>query len=175
MDKRDTRQAPWQFRFWRFVAPGKPTECWEWQGTRNENGYGYIGAGGGSGGQIRAHRAAYTIFYGPIPDGAVVCHTCDNRACVNPDHLFAASQGENLRDMVRKGRAGQGVFRDGDDHPQHKYTDAAVRDMRELAAAGVPYAHITAKYGISRFYLSMIVRGGSRRSAGGPIRGEEAA
>lgn len=135
---------------------------------RNENGYGYLAGDGGGAKRIRAHRASYILHYGEIPEGCVVCHRCDNPACVNPAHLFAASQGDNLRDMVQKGRQGVGVFKPGH---RAQYNDEAVRTMRQLAADGVSYADICARFGTTRFYLSDLVRGRHRRAAGGPIRG----
>ena len=78
-------------------------ECWEWKGARNQYGYGIIRH---EGRVLRAHRWAWSLVNGPIPEGLVVMHSCDNRGCVNPDHLSVGTQADNLRDMWAKGRAG---------------------------------------------------------------------
>ena len=167
---RSTRKTPWQERFWRFVPEDRtPDGCWEWEGALVANGYGSLGGDAQVGKHIRAHRASYIIHHGEIPEGYVVCHRCDNRACVNPAHLFAATQGDNLRDMAQKGRE-RGRFEHGDAHSTARYSDAQVREMRELAAARVPYAEIVERFGTTRWYLSALVRGNHRRAAGGPIR-----
>lgn len=70
---------------------------WYWTGHINPNGYGYIGLGGRSAGAVTAHRAAHMLFIGPIPEGAVVDHLCRVKHCVNPAHLEAVSQAENMR------------------------------------------------------------------------------
>lgn len=74
--------------------------CWEWTGWR-AHGYGYFFH---EGKDQRAHRVSYELFVGSIPDGLVVMHSCDNRPCVNPDHLSVGTQADNVRDMVAKGR-----------------------------------------------------------------------
>lgn len=75
--------------------------CWDWLGSLNQFGYGQVSWQGKS---IGAHRAAHEVAKGPIPEGLHVMHTCDNRKCVNPEHLFLGTRSDNMRDMVAKGR-----------------------------------------------------------------------
>lgn len=83
-------------RFWNKVQ--KTDTCWLWTGSIDNLGYGRIR------GWTKAHRASWQIHFGPIPAGLNVCHSCDVRHCVRPDHLWLGTQKENVHDMIRKGR-----------------------------------------------------------------------
>ena len=86
-----------------------------------------------------AHRAAWEQEHGPIPQGKHVLHKCDNRLCVNPEHLFLGSNEENMRDKVLKGRHVPGYC-------QIKLTTEQVAEIRELCASGTPQKELAAKF-----------------------------
>jgi hypothetical protein len=88
-------------RFWRKVK--KSEGCWEWQGWRDDGGYGSIGSFGNAD-RVKTHRYSWQLHNGPIPDDLLVCHTCDNPPCVRPDHLFLGTHLDNMRDKMKKGR-----------------------------------------------------------------------
>jgi len=87
-------------RFYRNVKIGEDNECWLWLGNRNSAGYGQMTWHKQ---KYAAHRLAFELFYGK-PTKRNVCHTCDVRGCCNPKHLFEATQSENMKDCVAKGR-----------------------------------------------------------------------
>lgn len=129
-------------RFWSKVAVVPGDGCWEWiAGLKGNNGYGDFSLGVGR--NIGAHRFAWAITNGPIGDGLFVCHRCDNRKCVRPDHLFLGTAGDNNRDMFAKGRAkpttppkvwGSGLCRKGlhdITDPKNVMTGASRRRCRE--------------------------------------------
>ena len=88
-------------RFWSKVNKQGINECWEWQSRVIPEGYGQISMGKTN---KYAHRVAYELTHGEIPNGKCVRHTCDNRACVNPKHLLLGTHQDNMDDMVIRGR-----------------------------------------------------------------------
>src|SRR5438445_13527509 len=88
-------------RFWSRVATSDFDSCWNWLGRRSQYGYGQVKYHSDS---FQAHRMAYKLVNGAIPNKINVLHTCDNRACVNPKHLYLGTQIDNMRDCRIHGR-----------------------------------------------------------------------
>lgn len=138
-------------RFWSAVdqTPGQGPEgdCWEWSKGRVEKGYGRLSLGEG---EVRAHRYAYETAFGPVPDGQMVCHHCDNPPCCNPAHLFAGTHEDNMADMATKGRSLQGAR-----HHKAKLTGEDVIAIRSDARMQIEIAE---SYGVTQGLIGMIKR-----------------
>lgn len=130
--------------------------CLKWLGTLDEAGYGNVHVWNGkSKKKTKAHRAAYEVFVGPIPDGLIACHHCDNRACCNPLHLFLGTRADNNEDMLKKGRRAK--F-DGEANGRAKLTAERVREMRaEYASGGISMIDLGKKFGVNDRSVCMIV------------------
>jgi hypothetical protein len=126
--------------------------CWEFNKKTVVDGYGRIKIGGRL---VMAHRAAYEAFRGPIRDELLACHSCDNRLCCNPWHIFPGTDSDNMRDAVGKGRARQPDLR-GTRHPKARLTDEDVRTIRACVAAGQPQHSVAHSFGISQSMVSLI-------------------
>lgn len=108
------------------------TDCWTWSGAVTRKGYGRLSVDGRN---IYAHRLSYELHRGPVPDGMLVCHHCDNPPCVNPEHLFVGTAKDNHADAVAKGRMDRpdGTMPRGNQHWCAKLSEADVLAIRKGA------------------------------------------
>lgn len=146
--KRPATIAP---AFWRYVTRGDNSQCWVWQGYVSVRGYGQLTW------MYRkhmAHRVSWEIHNGAIPDGLVVCHRCDNRRCVNPDHLFLGTSADNIADMVTKGRQSK-----GEAHPKTELSEGDVAEIRRLRNLGCTLTRIASQYNVSKSTIENITTG----------------
>src|ERR1044072_9471326 len=147
--------------------------CWEWTASGNGNGYGTFTMNGK---KIRAHRFAFLLVNGQLPQGKpMVLHHCDNRACCNPEHLFAGDADDNGADMSRKGRAFAHVHPDrvvrGDKHGRRKHperfakgsrvggaklTEAIIPEIRLMSESGMRYKDIALQFGVHHSLIGLI-------------------
>lgn len=136
-------------RFWTKVQ--KTDDCWQWIGVIRPNGYGQIWNR-----EIqsmeKAHRVSWRLHFGPIPDGMYVCHRCDNRRCVRPDHLFLGAPAVNSADTAKKGRANRGEGR-----WKAKLTETMVRAIRDAHSRGATQAHLATRFGVTPGAIHLVV------------------
>jgi len=154
----------WEHNFWARIQKGGPNECWPWKrGATTPFGYGVYRRAWtkehGRGKMTGAHRLAYELKNGPIPEGMNVLHHCDNPPCCNPNHLFLGTDADNVHDCISKGRK---KWKSGAQHANAKITDEIVREARRLY---VPYNRqfggdaLARRFGISPSNMHQIIRG----------------
>lgn len=139
-------------RLWGNVERQPGDGCWVFTGARDSKGYGQIGVAGRT---VRAHRLAWELTHGPIPEGQDVLHTCDNPPCVRLDHLHLGNQQINVEEMVAKGRQARGE-RSG----RAKLTETQVREIRRLhAEEGLGARRLARRFGVIPTTITPILTG----------------
>ena len=137
-------------KFWLRVDRRGADECWPWTGAyHGKRAYGSFYFGRRE--RVAAHRFAFQLANGPIPDGMCVCHRCDVRGCVNPAHLFLGTDADNKRDMFEKGRVPS-----GERHWRSRLTTSAVEEIR---SSSEPNHVLAIRFGVCRSTVSMARRG----------------
>lgn len=119
------------------------TGCWEWQLSKSHNGYGQVFFAGTT---VRAHRLMYQNQVGSIPDEMIVCHSCDNRSCVNPSHLWLGTHAENIADRDVKGRGWKTL------------SESQIFDIHDMYKTGMWYQRELAEvFGVSRRTINHVL------------------
>jgi hypothetical protein len=141
-----------QDRFWSKV--NKTDNCWEWTGGLNQNGYGEFNPYCKN---IKAHRFSFQNHHNRlIQEGLCIMHICDNRKCVNPNHLSEGTHQDNMIDMCNKGRGNKPK---GEKHHLSKLTEKQVKEIREkYSQGGTTYKKLGEEYGVEQTVIGKIVR-----------------
>ncbi len=128
------------------------SSCWYWMGHLDKDGYGSMKI---KKKVVRAHRYSYAVHNGPILDGRIIMHSCDNPSCVNPSHLSAGTNAENSRDMVKKGRTNAPY---GESAHNSKLKNTDVIKIKELSVA-LSQSKIARIFCIDQSSVSRIISG----------------
>lgn len=145
----------WRTRFWQYVE--KSDGCWNWTGYKRR-GYGRLAVARNR--MKDAHRLSYELHAGAVPDGLYVCHHCDNRACVRPDHLYLGTQSQNIRDAYQRNRMPPKFqTQGGTGNTNAKLTWEQVREIRRIAKRRGTHAYIAERFSINIKHVSSIVTG----------------
>jgi hypothetical protein len=150
--RRKSRGAPYTTEFFLDRSIPEPNSgCWFWMNATAPNGYGVVNVGRRT---TRAHRLSYEVAHGVrLPSSIDVCHTCDIRCCVNPDHLFKGTRADNMRDCAEKGRIRiPGLA--GEDLPQSVLTE---RQVLEIRASRKSQRALARDYGVDKGTIAHIV------------------
>ena len=148
-------------RFWAKV--NKTSACWNWKTGKYSAGYGAFSLHGYN---TRAHRFAWELAYGQIPEGLEVCHHCDNPACVRPDHLFLGTQKQNIRDGINKGRIIPRRCNPGESNGRAILAADQVQEIKRIYShkgskysRQITYRKLAQQFNISRRTIADILKG----------------
>lgn len=142
-------------RFYSNIAINKDIDCLEWTGTLKNNGYGQFKTLSKK--WMHAHRLSYEVFIGNIPDNLCVLHKCDNRKCVNPEHLWLGTKKDNTQDMINKNRKVI-VPLQGESNGMSKLTKENVKSIRQTYSNIINCTQLSKVYGVSISAIDRIVR-----------------
>jgi hypothetical protein len=131
----------------------QPDGCITWESGKTSDGYGVVNFSGKS---LLAHRVAFELFTGASAKGKLVCHTCDNPACVNADHLFLGSQADNMQDMKAKGRRKH--ICTGESNGRAKLTACRAKEIREKRMAGASLKELASQYEVGTSTINRVVK-----------------
>jgi len=149
------REWSLQERLEKNIITVQDTGCWEWQAYKNEAGYAIMSLNNKT---TRVHRIAYELYNeSKIPNGLIVCHSCDNPCCINPEHLWLGTHADNVNDKVNKGRA-MGGSNKGEINPQRILNEYEVLEIREKYSTGnYTQEELGTEYSVSRSAIKMVV------------------
>jgi hypothetical protein len=153
------KQKSMHERIWSRIDKKGPYDCWVWISGIGKNGYGYIKTriGPRKEGKNKyesAHRLVYTEVNGPIPEGMLICHKCNNRKCCNPSHLYAGTNQDNMNDKVRSGHS---TF--GSKNPKARLKESDIVQIRQLRSEGKTLKSIAEQFNVHLATIGYICQG----------------
>lgn len=144
-------RVPSEQRFWKYVV--KTETCWFWSGGKSKNGYGKFNPSHEQRTWEKAHRYSWKLHRGEIPKGEVVCHRCNVKLCIRPEHLYVASQQQNTLDAMVDGLCPR-----GETHGNAKLTEIQIKEIRAIYQPRVRTMDFLAKrYNVTKTQISRIL------------------
>jgi hypothetical protein len=160
--EREAKEGELERCFWSKVDVKGDDECWPWRGHLTPRGHGrwyvssFASSGASEAGRVYAHRQAYMFYYGRIPDGLFCCHTCLEKSCCNPHHLFLATPAESVRNNIRRG-----LVKSGSALVCAKLTETAVSEIRRryasAQAGGTSHTKLAKEYGVTAGAIQLVL------------------